>query len=41
MTSNPDCIFCKIVAGEVLCFKIHEDAATLASSTRSTRDMRW
>ncbi len=30
MTSNPDCIFCKIVAGEVPCFKIHEDAATLA-----------
>ncbi len=30
MTSSPDCIFCKVVAGEVPCFKIHEDAATLA-----------
>lgn len=25
-----DCIFCKIVAGEIPCFKIHEDADTLA-----------
>ena len=25
-----DCIFCKIVAGQIPCFKIHEDAETLA-----------
>ncbi len=30
MTTDPDCIFCKIVAGEVPCFKLYEDAATLA-----------
>jgi len=30
MKSDPNCIFCKIVAGEILCFKLHEDARTLA-----------
>jgi len=30
MTADPDCIFCKIVAGEIPCFKIYEDGATLA-----------
>ncbi|MFQ5953927.1 MAG: HIT family protein [Kiloniellales bacterium] len=30
MTDQPDCIFCKIVAGEVPCFKLWEDADTLA-----------
>ena len=30
MASDPDCIFCKIVAGEIPCFKLYEDAKTLA-----------
>ncbi len=30
MTREADCIFCKIVAGEIPCFKLHEDDATLA-----------
>jgi histidine triad (HIT) family protein len=30
MTSDPDCIFCKIVAGTIPCFKLHEDDETLA-----------
>ncbi len=33
MTDAPDqaeCIFCKIVAGEIPCFKLHEDDDTLA-----------
>ena len=30
MAADPDCIFCKIVAGEVPCFKLFEDAETLA-----------
>ena len=30
MTSDADCIFCKILAGEIPCFKIYEDDATLA-----------
>ena len=30
MTTDPDCIFCKIVAGEIPCFKLCEDDATLA-----------
>ena len=30
MAADPDCIFCKIVAGEVPCFKLFEDADTLA-----------
>ncbi len=30
MVADPDCIFCKIVAGQVPCFKLFEDAETLA-----------
>lgn len=30
MAADPNCIFCKIVAGEVPCFKLYEDAETLA-----------
>ncbi len=30
MKSDPDCIFCKIAAGEVPCFKLREDDRTLA-----------
>ncbi len=30
MATDPDCIFCKIVAGEIPCFKIYEDDDTLA-----------
>jgi histidine triad (HIT) family protein len=30
MKTDPDCIFCKIVAGEIPCLKLLEDAATLA-----------
>ncbi|MBM3597433.1 MAG: HIT family protein [Alphaproteobacteria bacterium] len=30
MASDPNCIFCKIVAGAIPCFKLHEDADTLA-----------
>ena len=30
MASDPNCIFCKIVAGEIPCFKLIEDAETLA-----------
>ena len=30
MTRKPDCIFCKIVAGEIPSFKLHEDTDTLA-----------
>ena len=30
MTSDPDCIFCKIIAGEIPCFKLFEDDETLA-----------
>lgn len=30
MTTDPECIFCKIVAGQIPCFKLHEDAETLA-----------
>jgi len=30
MKRDPQCIFCKIVAGEVPCFKLYEDEATLA-----------
>ena len=30
MSVEPDCIFCKIVAGEIPCFKLYEDAHTLA-----------
>ena len=30
MTNPTDCIFCKIVAGEIPCFKLYEDERTLA-----------
>ena len=30
MSDDPDCIFCKIVAGDIPCFKLHEDHATIA-----------
>lgn len=30
MTTNPDCIFCRIVAGEIPCFKLCEDGETIA-----------
>jgi histidine triad (HIT) family protein len=30
LEADPDCIFCKIVAGTVPCFKIFEDSQTLA-----------
>ena len=30
MNSDPDCIFCKIIAGEIPCFKLFEDDATLS-----------
>lgn len=30
MAADPDCIFCKIVAGQVPCCKLYEDAETLA-----------
>jgi histidine triad (HIT) family protein len=30
MTHDADCIFCKIVAGEIPCFKIYEDAQVLS-----------
>ncbi len=30
MASDPNCIFCKIVAGTIPCFKLYDDAATLA-----------
>ena len=30
MAADPNCIFCKIVAGEVPCFKLAEDDETLA-----------
>lgn len=30
MSADPDCIFCKIIAGEIPSFKLHEDADTLA-----------
>jgi histidine triad (HIT) family protein len=30
LTTDPNCIFCKIVAGSIPCFRIHEDARTLA-----------
>ena len=30
MRTDPNCIFCKIVAGQIPCFKLHEDADTLA-----------
>lgn len=30
MSQDPDCIFCKIAAGEIPCFKLHEDDQTVA-----------
>ncbi len=30
MATDPDCIFCKIVAGEIPCFNLYEDDETLA-----------
>jgi histidine triad (HIT) family protein len=30
MKTDKDCIFCKIVAGEIPCFKLYEDDQTLA-----------
>lgn len=30
MATDPNCIFCKIVAGAIPCFKLYDDAATLA-----------
>ncbi|MBE9557170.1 MAG: HIT family protein [Proteobacteria bacterium] len=30
MINDPDCIFCKIVAGDIPCFKLYEDDATIA-----------
>lgn len=30
MKTDPDCIFCKIVAGALPCFKLYEDGETLA-----------
>jgi histidine triad (HIT) family protein len=30
MAADPNCIFCKIVAGEIPSFKLYEDAETLA-----------
>ncbi len=30
MSTDPDCIFCKIIAGEIPCFRIYEDSETFA-----------
>jgi histidine triad (HIT) family protein len=30
LKTAPDCVFCKIVAGTIPCFKLYEDDATLA-----------
>ena len=30
MRTDPNCIFCKIVAGQIPCFKLHDDEHTLA-----------
>ena len=30
MSADPNCIFCKIVAGQIPCFKLFEDGETLA-----------
>ena len=30
MTADPDCLFCKIIAGEIPCFKLDENDETLA-----------
>ena len=30
MSSDPDCLFCKIIAGEIPCFNLYEDDDSLA-----------
>jgi histidine triad (HIT) family protein len=30
MPTDPNCVFCKIVAGQIPCFKLHEDEHTIA-----------
>ena len=35
MAHEADCIFCKIVAGEIPCFKLREDEAGLRSRQRA------
>ena len=30
MATDPKCVFCKIVAGKIPCFKLYEDSETLA-----------
>ncbi|MCW8834772.1 MAG: HIT family protein [Rhodospirillales bacterium] len=30
MSHDPDCIFCKIIKGEIPCFKLYEDERTLS-----------
>ena len=30
MGADPDCIFCKIIAGDIPCFKLYEDDNTIA-----------
>jgi len=30
MTANTDCLFCKIIAGDIPCFKLYENVDTLA-----------
>lgn len=30
MTGEPECIFCRIIAGSIPCYRIHEDGHTLA-----------
>jgi histidine triad (HIT) family protein len=30
MATDPNCIFCKIIAGKIPCFKVYEDDAVLA-----------
>lgn len=30
MATDPNCVFCKIVAGKIPCFKLYEDSETLA-----------
>ena len=30
MSYDSDCIFCKIIAGDIPCFKLHEDGNTIA-----------
>src|SRR3954451_24697781 len=30
MAADPNCIFCKIIAGQIPCYKVYEDDAVLA-----------